>query len=38
VVPTGVVLTASVGTPILIVWSEIDTGTTVTWTQIETAA
>jgi hypothetical protein len=38
VIPTAVVLTATTGSPILVVWSEIDTGTTVTWTEIETAA
>ena len=35
---TGVVLTSAVGSVIIIAWAEIDTGSTVTWTEIETAA
>ena len=35
---TGVVLTASTSAPIIVVWSEIDTGTPITWTEITTAA
>ena len=35
---TGVVLTASTSAPIIVVWSEIDTGTPITWTKITTAA
>jgi hypothetical protein len=32
------VLTASTSAPIIVVWSEIDTGTPITWTKITTAA
>ena len=35
---TGVVLTSSMGSVIIIAWSEIDTGTQTTWTEITTAA
>jgi len=35
---TGVVLTASTSASIIVVWSEIDTGTPITWTEITTAA
>lgn len=35
---TGLVLTSSTGSVIIIAWNEIDTGTPVTWTRITTAA
>ena len=35
---TGVVLTSNVGSVIIISWSEINTGTQTTWTEITTAA
>lgn len=38
VIPTGIELTASTGSPNIIAWQEVDTGTPVTWTEVDLAA
>ena len=38
VIPTGVTLTISTIAPNIIAWSEVDTGTQVTWTDVDLAA
>jgi len=35
---TGIEMTMSLGTNNTIVWSEVNTGTTPTWTEVDTAA
>ena len=38
VIPTGVTLTISTISPNIIAWAEVDTGTDVTWTEVDLAA
>ena len=38
VIPTGIGLTANVGTVYNLIWNEVDTGTTATWKEVDTAA
>ena len=38
VIPTGVGLTTNTGSPNIIAWSEVNTGTDVTWTEVDVAA
>ena len=38
VVPTGIVLTSGTIAPNIIAWAEVDTGTPVTWTEVDIAA
>jgi len=38
VIPTGIGLTISAGSPNIIAWAEVDTGTDVTWTEVDLAA
>jgi len=38
VTPTGINLTFSVGTVYNLIWNEVNTGTTSTWTEVDTAA
>ena len=38
VIPTGISLTASTGTPRITAWAEVDTGTSVTWSEVDLAA
>lgn len=38
VIPTGIGLTASTGTPRITAWAEVDTGTSVTWSEVDLAA
>lgn len=38
VIPTGIGLTANTGSPNIIAWAEVDTGTQVTWTEVDLAA
>ena len=38
VIPTGIGLTANVGTVYNLIWNEVNTGTTPTWKEVDTAA
>lgn len=38
VIPTGVGLTTNTGSPNIIAWAEVNTGTDVTWTEVDIAA
>ena len=38
VIPTGISLTASTGSPNIVAWAEVDTGTSVTWSEVDLAA
>ena len=38
VLPTGIGLTANVGTVYNLIWNEVDTGTAPTWKEVDTAA
>jgi len=38
ITPTGISLTASTGSPNIIAWAEVDTGTPVTWSEVDLAA
>ena len=38
VIPTGIGLTANTGSPNIVAWAEVDTGTQVTWSDVDLAA
>ena len=38
VIPTGIDLTTAIGSPNIIAWAEVDTGTSVTWKEVDLAA
>ena len=38
VIPTGLGLTGNTGSVYNLIWNEVNTGTSVTWTEVDTAA